>query len=157
MIYSFTIQNVLRNSFSAWSPQEYRYWTTDSQKHARYVDIIYLSTIDSVLETMKEKTGDISGFTKETTITSEPMLAAISIYQVDTPEVSPLELTMGEGKNPLNFHQSGEKLPALDCGKVLLNSLMPNWYNCTYVLFLVFKENCCKKLTLNLLTHGSPN
>ena len=31
------------------------------------------------------------------------------------------------------------------------NSLMPNWYNCTYVSFLFLRSNCCKKLILFLL------
>ena len=32
---------------------------------------------------------------------------------------------------------------------------MPNWCNCTHVLFLFLRPNCCKKLTLNLLPHKS--
>ena len=37
-----------------------------------------------------------------------------------------------------------------------INPLMPSRYNCTYVLFLFLRSNCCKKLTLTLLTHESP-
>ena len=35
----------------------------------------------------------------------------------------------------------------------LLYPLMPN---CTYVLFLILRYNCCKKLILTLFTHKSP-
>ena len=37
-----------------------------------------------------------------------------------------------------------------------VNSLMPTRYNCTYVLCLFLRSNCCKKLILTLLTHKSP-
>ena len=37
-----------------------------------------------------------------------------------------------------------------------LNPLMPNRYNCTYVLFLFLRYHCCKKSTLTLLTHKYP-
>ena len=36
------------------------------------------------------------------------------------------------------------------------NPLMPNRYNCTFVLCLFLRSNCCKKSTLTLLTHKSP-
>ena len=32
---------------------------------------------------------------------------------------------------------------------------MSNRYYWTYVLFLFLRSNCCKKLTLNLITHKS--
>ena len=36
------------------------------------------------------------------------------------------------------------------------NPLMPNRYNCTYVLLLFLRSRCCKKLILSMLTHKSP-
>ena len=41
-------------------------------------------------------------------------------------------------------------------GTVQLNTLMPNRYNCTYVLLSFLRFNCCKKLILTLLNHKSP-
>ena len=39
--------------------------------------------------------------------------------------------------------------------KPVLNPLMPNRYNCTYVLFLFLRFNCCKKQIRTLLNHTS--
>ena len=85
--------------------------------------------------------------------TALPVKPRIEMHAVESPIISPARLAWERfQKMPIDLSM---RVP-IGSARVYFNPLMPNRYNCTYVLFLFLRSNWCKKLIRTLLTHKSP-